>query len=202
MGLNFLTLDQIAVRHQTDKATVFTRTYARPKGYTPHYEKFFEPLREDPIKLLEIGVGGGESVQTWLEYFEDARVFGIDVVQNNNPWNSPGAYTHPRYRFMQGDQTDKTMWACFLVECGIDWDIVIDDGSHEPKGIVTAFECMWPSLKPGGFYCVEDMGCGFANDGFPSHLDWLRSKMDGVNQGSGDIDSIYLSRELAVIKKS
>jgi len=194
-------LDTIGRLYETDKATVFTRTYAKPKAYTLHYARCFDPLRDDCIKLLEIGVGGGESVQMWLDYLPYAAVFGVDLVEKTNPWNTPGRGAHSRYTFLQGDQTDKTMWACFLADCGKDFDIIIDDGSHEPKGIITAFECLWPAVKPGGYYAIEDLGCGFTSPGYPSHLDWLRVQMEAVNQGLGDIDSVYFARELVILRK-
>lgn len=195
------TLDQIGIANGTDKATVFTRTYAKPHGYLPHLESIVDELRFASIKLLEVGVGGGESIRTWLEYFPHASVFGVDIVQNTNPWNTPKADTHERYKFMQGDQTDKTMWACFLADCGKDFDVIIDDGSHEPKGIITTFECLWQALKPGGHYVIEDLACGFTNPGYPTHLDWLRVQLELVNQGLGEVDHLYFSRELAVLTK-
>lgn len=196
------TLDEIAIANGTDKATTFTRTYARPKGYTRHFEKFFEPIREKEIKLLEIGVGGGESIRTWLAYFCNAEIFGVDIVSGTNPYNTPGAGTHDRYQFFQGDQTDKTMLACLVANIGRGLEIVIDDGSHEPGGIITAFQCLWPALSPDGYYAIEDLACGFTTDGYPSHLEWLAILMESVNQGVGDIDSIYFSRELAILQKA
>jgi hypothetical protein len=57
-------LDAIGIAQQTDKASVFTRTYAKPHGYLEHLEPFFSPLRHLPIKFLEIGFGVGESIPT------------------------------------------------------------------------------------------------------------------------------------------
>lgn len=124
------TLDQIAIEQQTDKATVFTRTYAKPKGYAPHYAAQFDAIRNDPIKLLEIGVGGGESIRTWLEYFPNARVFGVDNVQGTNPWNTVGDKPDLRYTFVTGDQGDTTFWKCFVADYGLNWNVIVDDGSH------------------------------------------------------------------------
>lgn len=203
MGMK--TLDQIAIEQQTDMATVFTRTYAKPHGYTLHLEKFFEPLRLKPIKFLEIGVGGGESIRTWLEYFPNAQVYGVDVVQNTNEWNTPKAPTHERYTFVQGPQQSETFWACFIADQFADWDIIVDDGGHYADGVVTTFRCLWPHLKRNGLYCIEDLGVdapgsGFRCAGFPNHMDFIKEKLDFVNQGAG-IDSLYFSRELAIIRK-
>jgi hypothetical protein len=201
------TLDEIAIRYGTDKATVFTRTYAKPHGYTLHLEPFFAPLRDQPIKFLEIGAAGGESIKTWLEYFPNAKVFGVDNNQGTNPWNTVDSGADPRYTFVYGDQTDKTMWACFAVNYGADWDVVLDDGSHTSQGIITAFNCLWPLVKSDGLYVIEDLGVCygagsvFLSPGFPCHMDWLRGLLDEMNNGRGDIESVHFSRELAIIKK-
>lgn len=203
------TLDEIAIEHGTDKATQFTRTYAKPKGYTLHYERFFDELRDKPIKLVEIGVGGGESVRTWLEYFPNALVMGIDNVHSTNQWNTPQGFQQEenldqshRYAFMAADQTDPTFWACFAADVGRTIDIAIDDGSHEPKAVQISLEGLWPCVKPGGLYCIEDLGCGFTSEGFPNHYEWAGSiAVKMLAHGFNDIDSIYIARELCIIRK-
>lgn len=200
MGLTMETLDEIAIRNGTDKATVFTRTYAKPHGYTPHFDLLFSPLREQPIKLLEIGVGGGESIRTWLEYFPLASVVGVD----NNPdsWNGP----HDRYRFVLGNQGDGSFWEKFTGEVGSGWDVIIDDGSHVSLDILTTWNSLWPRVNPGGFYAIEDLGVGygagsvFLREGYPTHMEFIKSLLDQINL-LDEIQSLHFSRELAVFRK-
>lgn len=205
MGLK--TLDEIAISFQTDKATAFTRTYARPKGFTVHYDKLFYPIRNEKLKVLEIGVAGGESIQMWLEYFPNSQVCGVDIVQSTNPWNTPGSSPDPRYWFVHNDQTDVTGWACFLADNGKDWDIVIDDGSHCNDGILTSFASLWPALKPGGFYAVEDLGAGYTpgsvhlKPGFKTHHQWLCEEIESMHNNTSSSQSIYFANELAIFVK-
>jgi len=201
------TLDEIAIRHGTDKATQFTRTHAQPKGYTVHYEKFFTPLRHTPVKLVEIGVGGGESVRTWLDYFDAAWVIGIDNVSGTNEWNTPkqfgaGMEQFDRYGFMAADQTDPVFWACFTADVKQTIDIAIDDGSHEPRAVQISFAGLWPLIKPGGLYCIEDLGCGFTSPGCQTHWEWLATYLAPLMTGGlMDLDSIYVAPQLAIIRK-
>lgn len=200
-------LDSIMQRHGSDKASVFTRTYAKPKDYCRHYEQFFAPLRDQPVKFLEIGVGGGESIRGWLDYFPNAQVFGVDIVHDTNPWDSPGTMHHPRYRFVTADQSSDVFWQCFIADFHGDWDVICDDGGHASNQIITSFNHLWPVVKPGGLYIVEDLGVAYGDGsfvpaGWPNHMAWLKTLVDGMNIGSGDIDSIYFSRELAVLRKA
>jgi len=201
------TLDQIAIACQTDRATVFTRTHGKPHGYAPQYDRLFTPLRDEPIKFLEIGVGGGESIQMWLEYFPNAQIVGVDVNSKTNPWNTPVESPDPRYKFCQGDQACETFLACFLADYGKDWDIVIDDGGHFSNQVVTSFQKLWPAVRPGGFYAIEDLGVSygagsvFLPAGWPNHMDFIKSKLDEINCAD-EIEWLTFSKELAVIKKA
>lgn len=196
------TLDEICIAHETDKAS--RHPYAG-HDYAKRYDALFSVLRDHPVKLLEIGVGGGQSVKAWLDYFPAGRVFGVDIVHDTNEWNTPG--TKGRYTFCQGDQAHDVFWKCFLATYGRDFDIIIDDGGHFNDGIITSFNEIWTAVRPGGYYAIEDLGCAygagsiFVKPGFPNHMTWLHDRLDNLNVGTG-LDSMYFSKELAVIRKA
>jgi hypothetical protein len=209
MNENLPSLDSLAQKYETDRASVFTRTYGKPHGYAAHYDRLFTPLRDQPIRLLEIGAAGGEGIKMWLEYFPVAEVLGVDIVSRTNPWNTPGESSDPRYVFCQGDQGDTAFWDKFTHFYGGDgFDVIIDDGSHINTDIIVTFIALWPHVKPGGFYAIEDLATGYGGDSYfvkpnlPNHMDWLKGKIDALNTSQGDIDSIYWSRELAVLRKA
>ena len=163
--------------------------------------------------MLEIGVGSGASIKGWLGYFDQAMIVGVDIAKDTNPWNTPGNMVHPRYSFNQGNQSDPEFWKGFITDHGSDWDVVVDDGGHYADQVITSYTCLWPHIKTRGFYCIEDLGVSyphlwekygdvFVKPPWPHHMDFLKGKLDELNQGVGGIDSIYLARELAIIKKS
>lgn len=201
------TLDEIAIEQQTDKATVFTRTYAHPKGYAPHYDRAFEAIRHDYIKVLEIGVGGGESIRTWLEYFPNAKVFGVDNASGTNPWNTVGSGIDSRYTFVCGDQSDEVFWKCFIADYGSNWDVLVDDGGHASNQIITTWRGMWPHMAPGGLYCIEDLCTAYAGVsdflpvGWQNHMDFVKDKLDDINR-LDEIASLHFYKELAIFKKA
>lgn len=205
------TLDQICTECQTDKASFYVLPELGPANrghdYARHYEKFFEPRRNDPIRLIEIGVGGGQSVKAWLEYFAIGKVWGVDIVSNTNPWNTPDSGIDSGYTFVQGDQSSKDFWDGFLAKHGTDWDIIIDDGGHTSSQVLTTYESLWPVLKPGGLYCIEDLGVAFSTgsvflpDGWPNHMDLIHRTSASVHMGIGP-EFVYQSKELAIFQKS
>jgi Methyltransferase domain len=189
------TLDEIMIEAESDKASKFSRTYAQPHNYCNHLERFFSPIRNDKIKLLEVGCGGGESMRGWLSYFPNAHIFGVDIVSNTNPWNTPGAKTHDRYTFACGDQSKPEFWKKFVEVYGGDFDIVIDDGSHVSEHIKTTWHALFPYLKSGGLYEIEDLNFDSAS------MAWMHRLVDMTHYGPPDIDSIYFGRELCVMRK-
>lgn len=198
------TLDEIAIEHGTDKATKHPIT---PHGYCPHYERCFSAMRDDPIKLLEIGVGGGESIRTWLEFFPNAKVFGVDLTKETNQWNTANPKeSDPRYVFAQGDQSDETFWKGFIADHGKDWDIIIDDGGHFSNQIIISFNSLWPAVRARGFYCIEDLGVCYGQgsifipEGWPKHMEFIKTKLDEINL-KDEMEWMGFSKELAIIRK-
>ena len=206
-----MTLDELMQKHGSDKASVFTRTYAKPHDYCRHLSLFLEPIRSRPVKMLEVGCGGGESVKGWLDYFpdEDSEIYSVDIVSGTNNWDTANAMKliEPRYTFVQGDQGIPSFWEKFIGEHGAGWDFVADDGSHVNTDIIVSFIALWPYVKPGGFYAIEDLGTAYGNSPFfvkanlPNHMDFLKGKIDELNKG-GDIDSMTFSKELCVLRKA
>lgn len=138
-----MTLHDIALKYHADKA--------EPHDYCRIYEPLFEPLRDKPMALLEIGIQFGNSANTFLEYFHQGEIYGVDVRQDFKPDN-------PHFHFFLGDIGDPAFWFAFAK---IEFDIVIDDGPHVFETSDIAFRCLWPWVKSGGCYIIEDVPCWF-----------------------------------------
>lgn len=136
------TLDEIATELGTDKASF-------GHNYVTHYEKYFGPLRQSDIKLFEIGIDKGYSIKLWKEYFIKAKIYSIDIVDKTE-------FAEDRVNVFVGSQNDTK----FLEDIDKDhgpFDVVIDDGSHINEDMFTSFVTLFPLLKPGGLYVVEDL---------------------------------------------
>ncbi|WP_435593632.1 hypothetical protein [Nocardia sp. bgisy118] len=123
--------------------------------YTPHYEFHFGGFRDKAVRLLEIGVGGhrdpysgGASLRMWEEYFPRGLIYGVDIF-DKRPLN------HGRVRTFEGHQADRRFLDAILSETG-ELDIVIDDGSHINSDVIASFCSIFPHLRDGGLYVIED----------------------------------------------
>lgn len=126
-------------------------------SYLAAYERHFAPLRERPIRLLEIGVKAGGSLRLWCDYFPLATVVGLDVA--------PVAVDDDtgRIRVFQGMQQDAALLDRIARETAPEgFDIVIDDGAHVGALAEASFDALFDRhLRPGGLYVIEDWGTGY-----------------------------------------
>ena len=175
MGICKKTLDQIATETGTDKNS-------STHGYSVTYDRYFSSFREDPITLLEIGVAGGSSVRMWREYFPAAKIIAIDI--------NPSCLTHERedITIRIGDQSNKEFLSSLSSEFG-PFDVVIDDGSHICDHMITSFETLYPAVKVGGMYIIEDMHSEYLPNYGPSFTSYLKSRIDDINLGGKMVDN-------------
>jgi len=121
-------------------------------SYLGYYDTLFEPLRESPVSMLEIGVQNGGSLETWSRYFAAGeRFIGCDIDPNCGLLQ----YDDPRISIVVGDANAAPAFQMIRTICA-DFDIVIDDGSHRSMDILNSFVNYFPLVKPGGLYVVED----------------------------------------------
>ncbi|MBI4920966.1 MAG: class I SAM-dependent methyltransferase [Devosia nanyangense] len=131
---------------------------SKPDHYYEKYERYFEQLRgRTGAVAFEIGVFEGESTKILSRYLPDARVVGVDLKLRKIDLRG-----YPNVRLYQGDQTDAAFLQGLAAEHapnGI--DLVIDDASHIGDLSRRTFEVLFPRLKSGGLYVVEDWGTGY-----------------------------------------
>lgn len=163
-----LALRTIANYHATDKGSLhgYGTQIRRGHRYTDIYEPLFAGMRDDRIALLEIGIGvegpgaigstvfgrntGGASLKTWREFFPRGSIYGIDI-------NPAASIDGERVRTFVCDQSNRDELAAVVRAIGRELDIVIDDGSHASRHQQISLAALFPQLKPGGIYVVEDL---------------------------------------------
>lgn len=154
-------LTEIMNRHGTDKGSGH-------HNYTDYYEMLLEPMRNQKLNILEIGIGSvnrnfpssmvgvvgykpGSSLRAWREYFPNATVYGADIDPDTMIDGSERIVT-----FLL-DQNNPESLQKNIVERGVVFDLIIDDGLQNfPvnwKVMQTIFKC----LSPDGYYIIEDV---------------------------------------------
>lgn len=153
------------------------------------YESILAARREEPLRLLEIGIGGeahaagGESLMTWRDYLPRASIVGIDIYDKS--WID-GERIVTRVR----DQTDEAGLQALVEEFG-PFDFVVDDGSHVGSMTARALFVLFPLMAPGGWYVIEDIqtsywghygGSSLFNGATDTAVRWLKLGVDLANR--------------------
>jgi len=117
--------------------------------YDSIFKRFLE--KGEPLKMLEIGVQNGGSLEIWKKYLpQNSKIYGIDINEKCTQLKfSEGISFH------LGSAVDKQFMEKTFGD--VEFDVIIDDGSHVCKDVIDAFEYLFPKLKNGGCYIVEDM---------------------------------------------
>lgn len=196
--INFHNLYKVEVKPDELATTAIGREFLKHSGYETvkwgqymaGYDRFLSRFRSGildssgskrKVKLLEIGVRAGGSLQVFQNYFGDcAEIVGIDIDDRcSNLRVSPA-------RIRIGDQADTAFLKSVVAELG-GIDIVIDDGSHLPEHQVASLNCLWPLLDNNGVYIIEDthtsywrtFGGGYRNSaGF---IEFVKDAIDGMH---------------------
>lgn len=122
-------------------------------AYFPVYERVFAPLHGLPIRMLEIGVQNGGSLDVWSRWLPAAQtIVGCDI----DPKCAALRYDDPRIHVVVGDANQPETQAR-IEALAPAFDVVIDDGSHLSRDIITSFVRYFPRVAPGGVFVVEDM---------------------------------------------
>jgi hypothetical protein len=125
-------------------------------SFGPHYEQHLSSMRSDPVRVLEIGIGGfefealgGGSLYLWQRFFPRGLIYGLDIFKKTG-------VTGPRIRTIQGDQSDRAFLTEMAEAIG-PFDVIVDDGSHVNEHVRASFETLFPYVRPGGYYVIEDL---------------------------------------------
>ena len=138
------TLDDLAVKYVNSKGWNWL-------NYMTEYEKYFAPLKDKAISILELGVGNGTSLKIWHEYFKNANIYGIDIKPDCK------IFENERTHVFIGAQEDLIFLDYVCNEICEEFDIIIDDCGHVPGNQVISLDFLLGKLKQGGIYAIEDI---------------------------------------------
>jgi hypothetical protein len=162
-------LTRLANRYESDKGT----DYLDAHNYTRIYSELFQPIRDKPLTILEIGLlrvdrdfrryfNGSEekganlkatsapSLQMWRIYFPKAHLIGFDI-------DNFSEVKIDDCRIYQGDMSSRSDLESLVQNVGSKFDIVIDDASHVSHHQQIALGTLFPHVTSGGLYIIEDL---------------------------------------------
>jgi hypothetical protein len=132
---------QLLKKHLSDKVS--------HHNYSATYNRLLAPYQYTATAVLEIGIENGCSLRAWHEYFPNAKIIGLEKEESK-------LFQSDRIQTIRCDTTERDR----MIELAASFpmlDVIIDDGSHVAHEQVWALAVLWPRLKSGGIYIVEDI---------------------------------------------
>jgi len=121
-------------------------------SYELFYPEVFEKIKDNKdLCILELGVATGYSLRMWRDIFSDkTKIYGFD-----RQYSLLQLTEEEKERFIflpEGSQDDSS-----LFENCPQFDLIIDDASHDPGLTLKTWNILKSKLKPGGYYIIEDV---------------------------------------------
>lgn len=147
---------ELSVNYRTDKSVHL---------FPLVYDLKLSHLRNENVKLLEIGIFLGSSIKMWCDYFKNGRIYGSDILDETemtNHVNNMNLYHNANFdpvdwnsnfEFIKLNQEDENA----LKSLDNDWDIIIDDGGHSVYQQQLTLKTLIGKVNPGGYYIIEDI---------------------------------------------
>lgn len=159
------TMTELFMRHcslDTNGKHVGGTDKASNHSYGDAYDAIFSD-RSAVKLLLEVGITDGSSMLSWRDAFEAAHIVGLDITPCS-------CERGPRLEFHVGDQLSKADCVRAATNDGAElnrqFDAIIEDAYHSTLHTLATLFWLWPFVKVGGVYVVEEwanVGGDFAN---------------------------------------
>jgi len=158
--------------------------------YLNTYHDILSSLQFLPINFLEIGVQNGGSLDIWAQYFPKAKnIIGCDI----NEECALLTYDKKHIRVVIGNSSTREVKEK-ITHIVDEFDVIIDDGSHDSSDIIKSFLLYFPLIKDDGYYIIEDLHCSYWQDFegglyYPySSMAFLKKLSDIINHEHWGID--------------
>lgn len=151
-------LCEIGKKYDTDKSSQRTNVsdirHCHP--YTIFYDAIFNERRNDNLNIGEFGILDGASLLMWQEYFPNASIYGFEY-NNQLIINFKEKYNNDRIYLSYLDVKNEESINLALDSFNVQYDIIIEDTTHQFEDQIRAIENSYKYLKPGGMLIIEDI---------------------------------------------
>jgi len=125
----------------TDKDTIHS--------YMDLYDKLLNSKKDIYHTIVEIGVASGGSCAGFADFFSNATIYGIDI----NFCHLKYGKEHKNIKYIKMNATNPEI----LDKLEKPFDLVLDDGSHQPYEQIDTARLFVPHISKVGMYICEDI---------------------------------------------
>jgi hypothetical protein len=148
----------IGAYYDTDKSSqrrnVTGSRHSHP--YTLFYDSIFQEKKDSELSIAELGILEGASILMWREYFKKAHIYGYEYdLGLINSFKSK--FNNERITLREMNVRSREQIRGALESTGIQYDLIIEDTTHQFEDQIRVIENIYPYVKNGGMLIIEDI---------------------------------------------
>lgn len=141
-----MSLEALADNTRTDKNTTHS--------YLPLYENLLMGKRDSARNVLEVGIYQGGSIKLWSDYFSNATVHAVDIMDDGNVWE---AIKH-KERIVLYTSSDAYCTEFFTANfLNLKFDVLLDDGPHTLESMKSFIRLYSQIMADDAILIIEDV---------------------------------------------
>jgi hypothetical protein len=143
-----MSLVDLADNTRTDKNTCHS--------YLPLYDQLLKGKKDSARNVLEVGIYKGGSIKLWNDYFQNANVYGLDIMNDNEVWDV--LRTQPRITLRTSTNAyDPVFFKSTFTDKNIKFDFMLDDGPHTLESMRDFIRLYSQVMTDDGILIIEDV---------------------------------------------
>jgi cephalosporin hydroxylase len=143
-----MSLEEIVDNSKTDKNTTHS--------YLPLYQKLLISKKETAKNVLEVGICHGGSIQLWNDFFTNATIYGLDIMNIENVWENIKNKEQIILHTSKDAYNEDFFIANFLYK-NIKCDFMLDDGPHTLESMKQFIKLYSQIMTDDGILIIEDV---------------------------------------------
>lgn len=143
-----MSLEEIVDNLRTDKNTTHS--------YLPLYQKLLISKKETSKNVLEVGICYGGSIKLWSDFFINANVYGLDIMNIDNVWE--GIKNNEKIiLYTSTDAYNNDFFITNFLNKNIKFDFMLDDGPHTLESMKLFIKLYSQIMTDDGILIIEDV---------------------------------------------
>ena len=149
MALHYtMSLLELIDNSRSDKNTVHS--------YIDLYQSLLSAKKDTAKNVLEVGICTGGSIRLWSDYFTNAHVFGLDIMEVNDMWKDI-IHKENITIYASTNAYDESFFNATFLEKGIRCDFMLDDGPHSLECMKQFITLYSQIMTDDGILIIEDV---------------------------------------------
>ena len=145
----------------SDKGDLYEYQYDQPiknkkekvqaHGYAKFYEDYFKNIKNEKLKILEIGSFYGNASASLFFYFRNSFLYAGDIFPDLFRYKSK------RVKNFFVNSSEEVSIKDNIIAKNIQFNIIIEDASHSLKDQIISLFLLFKSLEPKGLFIIEEL---------------------------------------------